>query len=426
MTAEVAVLNSHGVALAADSAITLGQDATKIYTSADKLFQLHQSDPVGIMVYGNANIVGMPWETVIKAFRFELGAESFDQLSGYFNRFIEFLKSSPDIFSHAREDQAVGVLAYGLLIDVRNRLEQRLDDEAAKREGLSDQEVSEICEDEFAKRLEVVRARPLLNSLEPSALAKVRAKYSSEIVDLKKEIFGALPMRKATSQKLTALVVEMLCRWYFGPRRGGVVIAGFGRRQYLPELMAFEIEEFVLGKPRIRKEKNVAISSNNAGSIVPFAQQEMVHSFMEGADRELMQYMTSSVRSLFGGAIDAIVEHVGAHEKALAASLRKSVASVQSQALEKLFADWGAKRDGFWQPVLQIVASLPKDELAAMAEALVNLTKFRRRVTAARETVGGPIDVAVITKGDGFVWIRRKHYFPPELNPRAIARYGKG
>jgi len=34
----------------------------------------------------------------------------------------------------------------------------------------------------------------------------------------------------------------------------------------------------------------------------------------------------------------------------------------------------------------------------------------------AEETVGGPIDVAVISKGDGFVWIKRKHYFRPELN----------
>lgn len=32
------------------------------------------------------------------------------------------------------------------------------------------------------------------------------------------------------------------------------------------------------------------------------------------------------------------------------------------------------------------------------------------------ETVGGPVDVAVITKGDGFIWVERKHYFKPELN----------
>ncbi len=53
---------------------------------------------------------------------------------------------------------------------------------------------------------------------------------------------------------------------------------------------------------------------------------------------------------------------------------------------------------------------------AAMAEALVNLTALKRRVSREAETVGGPIDVAVVSKGDGFIWIKRKHYFDPALN----------
>jgi hypothetical protein len=39
------------------------------------------------------------------------------------------------------------------------------------------------------------------------------------------------------------------------------------------------------------------------------------------------------------------------------------------------------------------------------------------------ETVGGPIDVAVISKGDGFVWIKRKHYFKAELNHQFFKNY---
>lgn len=76
------------------------------------------------------------------------------------------------------------------------------------------------------------------------------------------------------------------------------------------------------------------------------------------------------------------------------------------------------------RPIIENVALLPKDELGEMAEALVNLTKFKRRIGLEEETVGGPIDVAVITKADGFVWIKRKHYFEPTLNPRIIAQYG--
>ena len=39
------------------------------------------------------------------------------------------------------------------------------------------------------------------------------------------------------------------------------------------------------------------------------------------------------------------------------------------------------------------------------------------------ETVGGPVDVAVISKGDGFIWIDRKHYFRKELNDHFFRNY---
>ncbi len=52
MTAEIGVMNRLGVALAADSAVTIGGDARKVYSSADKLFQLSLGAPVGVMVYG--------------------------------------------------------------------------------------------------------------------------------------------------------------------------------------------------------------------------------------------------------------------------------------------------------------------------------------------------------------------------------------
>ena len=68
-------------------------------------------------------------------------------------------------------------------------------------------------------------------------------------------------------------------------------------------------------------------------------------------------------------------------------------------------------------PVLDIVLSLPKNELAEMAETLVNLTSFRQRVSPDAETVGGPVDVAIISRGDGFIWIKRKHYFPGRTKP---------
>lgn len=63
-----------------------------------------------------------------------------------------------------------------------------------------------------------------------------------------------------------------------------------------------------------------------------------------------------------------------------------------------------------------MVERLPKDGLAEMAETLINLTSFKRRITSQSETVGGPTDVAIISKKDGLVWVKYKQYFEPELN----------
>ena len=74
-------------------------------------------------------------------------------------------------------------------------------------------------------------------------------------------------------------------------------------------------------------------------------------------------------------------------------------------------------------PVVEVAARLPKRELAATAESLVNLTVFKQRMAPGTETAGGPVDVAVISKGDGLVWVKRKHYFRTEANPQFLANY---
>ena len=74
--------------------------------------------------------------------------------------------------------------------------------------------------------------------------------------------------------------------------------------------------------------------------------------------------------------------------------------------------------------VEEMVEFMPKQDLAEFAEALVNLSSLQRRVNSGVETVGGPIDVAVISKAEGLVWVKRKHYFPAELNARFFNRLG--
>ena len=49
-----------------------------------------------------------------------------------------------------------------------------------------------------------------------------------------------------------------------------------------------------------------------------------------------------------------------------------------------------------------------------MVETTIGLVKFA--TNRPHKTVGGPIEIAAITKHEGFKWIQRKHFYPQDLN----------
>jgi hypothetical protein len=95
MTAEIAILNTHGVALAADSAVTLnvGGQEKKVYNSANKIFMLSKFNPVGIMIFNNADFMGIDWEIIIKEYRKYLHNKSFNDLFDYADDFLKYLNA---------------------------------------------------------------------------------------------------------------------------------------------------------------------------------------------------------------------------------------------------------------------------------------------------------------------------------------------
>jgi hypothetical protein len=62
--------------------------------------------------------------------------------------------------------------------------------------------------------------------------------------------------------------------------------------------------------------------------------------------------------------------------------------------------------------------AMPIQDAIDLAEFLVDLTIKVSRFSAGAPTVGGEIEIAAITKHEGFKWAQRKHYFSSEFNPR--------
>ena len=59
---------------------------------------------------------------------------------------------------------------------------------------------------------------------------------------------------------------------------------------------------------------------------------------------------------------------------------------------------------------------MPIGEVIDLAHFLVDATIKFVRFTPGHPTVGGPIEIAAMTRHEGFKWIQRKHHFPRDLN----------
>ncbi len=63
-----------------------------------------------------------------------------------------------------------------------------------------------------------------------------------------------------------------------------------------------------------------------------------------------------------------------------------------------------------------ISPGMPLQDVIYLAEYLVDTAIKFAKYRPGAQTVGGPIEIAVISKHEGFKWIKRKHYFSTELN----------
>lgn len=434
MTAEVAIANKQAVALAADSAVSIGPSADKIYTTALKIFQLAEGAPVGIMVSGAAEFLGIPWETIIKAYRNERGRAVRPKLKDYRDDFLEFISSHERLFSSHLQIRAAEQLIRTYFQYILRSIEEELSRFFNQTVPLSEDDVLDIIQDVVSEEQTRMSQEDRLNGFDARAANEVRNALEPQIDQFKEDVFSAFVLSFSISQKLTDLAVDMLTRNVdlrsrnvIPLLRSELVFAGFGDDDFQPRLYSIEVEIMINNRIRWHEKGRYEVNEeqNKTAVIIPFAHTDMVDTFMQGIHPNIEDEKFKTVASVIATFVNHIAEITEENDAQLGSRLRAGFTECVQSMLRATSDEWDSQKREHYTPIVDNVSVLPKEELGAMAESLVNLTKFRLRVSPERETVSGPIDVALISKGDGFIWLKRKHYFQAELNPRIISEYGR-
>ncbi|WP_286797271.1 hypothetical protein [Psychrobacter sp. UBA6291] len=436
MTAVVAIMNKTGLALAADSAVTVtngvgGYSSSKIYNTANKLFMLSKYHPIGIMVYSSADFMQVPWELIIKLYRKHIGDESFKAVSDYRDDFLRFMVNSSHFSFIEKESSYLPSIMNSILsfvtsivnenlsrdIEVRNELDLLEGKDLTKKHAeLITEEIKKI-KDNFFSNPEKIK------EFEGYEFQEFSTKYQQDICKAFKNCVGesfidldAFPELK---EELLQITFEYLTRNNFIVRSTGIVFAGFGDSEIYPSLCSIDIDCVLDGKLRYADNQVTQICEENRGAIIPFAQKDVMHMFIEGIDPNIEQVFE-----------DAFVKVMKRYNLMLANAVednktKEDILNIDIDILKDIFRQDIIDAKQRWQiiPTINTVEILSKEDLAEMAESLIYLTFLKKRTSSNEENVGGPIDVAIISKGDGFIWKNRKHYFEKDLNQHFFSNY---
>ena len=435
MTAEIVIMNREAVAIAADSAVSLMAGQTerpqKIFTSANKIFDLSPHHAASIMIFNYASFMGVPWEIIISRYRKKLGNTPFPRTADYADHFIRFLGSEKDLIPPEGEENFFITNAYGYFLFIRSLIQQRASEQMSVQGPITGDDILNISGIIITEMYQKLVSAPYIASMTDTDVAGLAARFDEKISKVIAGVFEQIPIPDPVITQL-----KLIPPLFFAKSIGmadplwqsfsGIVITGFGERDIFPSIISYWIEGRFHNKLRYSEKIREQVTFENGAVIVPFAQHEMVDIFLSGMDPGFEEALLQSLSATFHTYPDAIIESIEklSDEEKTALKTRYSVKS--DEIMEHLAEQLKNFRLSNFIPIINVVASLPKTELAAMAESLVNITSLKRRVSMQAETVGGPVDVAVISKSDGLVWIKKKQYFPRDLNPSVPQRYDAG
>ena len=409
MTAVIGILNKEGAAIASDSAVTMTRGVRqKISNSADKMIRLTDVEPVSVMIYSDACLMSIPWDLIVRWYRYQHGRQELSTLQDYVDDFLCFLETNGFFCTKEQNKKYLSMLFDGFFGDINGPVPfLQWEDEHPSNLDI----VIEAYKTVIQQKKEEYKKRGLCPRFEDYSLESF-SEYVVDIVDSYLDDALYDDVHKAIREDV------LDCFYFFLTHcneddYSGLVFTGYGKDDQFPSLVCVRV---ILGFDGhlayyIRPEDNVRISDELPYAVLPFAQTDVIQTLLYGLDPKLgyslcktaetiLDSMKSEVdfQMMINDAEEEEREVLGRIEICdLVADFRTSVQRIT----------YGSRKT----EMLNVLEDMPVNEMARFAEYLVYMTEVKRHINFAEEGVGGLVDLAVITRDKGFTWLNRKGWY---------------
>lgn len=414
MTSEIAVMNQRAVALAADSAVTLIDGGTVVVRNDQrKLYNLVGGQPVGVMFFGVADMLGHPWEHLIEHYQKKAKAGTLPHIRDYARTFTGMLDNLEEFFPKDRQKDDYKRLLASVFRYVFHLAQYLREAGGAEQQHISDTAILEEAIERVWRDYQFREDGQPRGDLAcfPAGFAEVVRRENTGVIDeLIAYGFQPFGLNKQAVQRLREIAVFCVVKDLFLEDVTGLVFAGFGSEERYPVVTTIFVSAIVGGFVKRAEASFDQIDGDTRSKIRVFADSEVTNAFIRGIDFNLERRVYGALNMLMHGLVDQVIGAFPNADPVVKEGIRRQFQSnyipQYFDAFRGIIGDY--QQHAFINPVLRVLEIASRNELADTARELVSLNVFKKRIMAQKQTVGGAIDVAIISREGGFQWHSRQ------------------
>ena len=188
-----------------------------------------------------------------------------------------------------------------------------------------------------------------------------------------------------------------------------LVFAGYGEDEAYPSICQYEVTGINKSKLQWQLSGSANISSEQESNIFTSGQSDIIDAIELGIQNERIGVIRKRFQTLIE---DLLTQNL------LDSLIGKIDYPTIRQEVADLIRESGKEH---LRQHLEAIKQFDLQKMACLAENLIKATELHRKITFRQEGVGGLIDLAVITREDGFQWLNRKSWYEPSKG----GQYGK-
>ena len=400
MTSQIVLGNGHGIAVASDSAMTMGGRRT--YDTSEKIYPLPLPHAVAVLHAGNVVFHRMPYSTIISSWIQSIGDHQLRNLPDYVESFRKFLVDEINGWCDLEQQKSdfIGNMHYEF-----KRIWNLMFVGGAV---VSPSEALKIWQSEVKN----VSAMDSYTHSRASVQEKFNQIWSkqtdgSDGVNERVEYwFDDVPRTTEIDELIEQYVWKSIANHYplSDEYSALLTFVGFGTKSMIPALQRLEMHG-ALDDTIVWDQDDMRYATKHPNGFLlidVIGQQRAISTFLRGYDPELPQ----TIQTASSGAFEKKIESESAGQQRSEESPSQPDLTVENkmgEIIESAFADFGEEtRLGSFRTT---AAGMPLASLAATAKSLIQIQELSLDSRGELPIVGGQVRVGTITKTNGFKWV---------------------